>query len=154
MFNTWSLFKDFNNALVLLKQLWCLCWSQPWVTALVSTGMPRLACWDYPWDWNLFILFVLWLQVSALSFILYPNHFFLFRQSLGVKLLQSYPRLEEFLETPAGKPHERNKFPPDWLTIIIYRKVPSWYLHGILFMASYSNATLIVKKKNNLQSWK
>ena len=28
IFDTWSLFKNFNNALVLLKQLQCLSWSQ------------------------------------------------------------------------------------------------------------------------------
>ena len=28
VFDTWSLFENFNNALVLLKQLWCLCRSE------------------------------------------------------------------------------------------------------------------------------
>ena len=27
-FDSWSWFKDFKNALVLIKQLWCLCWCQ------------------------------------------------------------------------------------------------------------------------------
>ena len=55
VFDIWSLLKHFNNALVsalvLLKQLQCLCWSKSWVTALVSpwvhTGLKKWKCLDW-----------------------------------------------------------------------------------------------------------
>ena len=82
VFDTWSLFKDFNNTLVLLKQYTVVpsVLKLILITALVSPWIPtvlkmvqrvlyteRGRCWGYPWDWKLFIIFVLYEEFICLK---------------------------------------------------------------------------------------
>ena len=83
VFDTWSLFKDFNNALVGLKKIVVsVLKSILSNSSRLSTSsrrpedvkIPRLAlftergrCWGYPWDCKLSILFVLYDELFCLK---------------------------------------------------------------------------------------